>query len=167
MSEDTKETSVKVAGISIRREIVAGVDPGEKDETVWALYTKSVNDEYYRFVDAQFCEQIQEWQDRWENVIAIYKEYYDLAEAIDRCYPHTPSPHSPTSVYPAPTWRWLRKQHHDKIRALIKIRIHKLKQVGLDTLSNEGDRRSAAQEGLRRHEAELKPCDCSSCERYR
>jgi len=99
----------------------------------------------------------------YEEAVGIIKDYHDAAEACDRRYPHTPSPYSPKAVYMIPTWEFMKQRHHDEIRELVRLRNERLSAIELD----RKDQRYAEQEGLRRHEDELEPCNCWSCVRLR
>jgi hypothetical protein len=161
--------TAKATELRIKREVVSEAEMEDMFvPPLWQEMIRMRNEDYQRWVDEDFVAVMQEKDKQFEAAVQIYKEYYDLAEATDRCYPHGPitdDRRPGEGVREVPTWRWLRAQHHGYIRALIKDRNHKLAMIGW--IFKAEARRQAAQEGLRQHEAELKPCNCPSCRRYR
>ena len=145
------------------KDVVIGVDEAvNKDFTsFWAAYRRRAEDTNFEFIN--LIDGVPVSAEPHNKAVAIFKEYYDNASRCDRSYPHIPSPYSPTSTYEMPTWKFMRKRHHDTIRGLIKIRRHKLSELALP----DHELKEAAQEGLRQHEEELKPCECRRCVEFR
>lgn len=162
MTKEAKLTGTKYK-LEGKGAVVISVDEAVNGEFegFWAAYRRKAEDNTFEFIN--LIDGVPVSAEPHNKAVAIFKEYYDNASRCDRSYPHIPSPYSPTSTYEMPTWKFMRKYHHDKIRALLKIRTHKLSRLALP----DHERKLAAQEGLRQHEAGLEPCDCWSCREYR
>ena len=117
---------------------------------------------YDREVMALFVEEDKSL----EQLTVLFKDYYDEAEEIDRCYPHVPSRHKRGGTIPVPTSPTWRRQYYQQIRALIAkrtARIGDLNPKQYDENEWLAKLKQAARDGLRRHEDELEPCPCSVC----
>ena len=128
----------------------------------------------------QFTEEMARDRDRYNEIVYIYKEYYDKSEQLDRDYPHGPAlrRHGGVTLMtdrPSLVARSMRKEHADKLRVLIADRKHKLLYWITTSPTEEEDAKmfgkrdlkAAAMEGLRMHEDSMPPCPCEHCSSYR
>lgn len=97
--------------------------------------------------------------ERYRKLVAIYRDYYDTAERIDREFPHRPSDRTPGSVIPVR----MMPAHADQIHNAINRRKEAVRMV---TTVDDEEHRGARRAALAEHEAGLRdwePCRCTSC----
>ena len=128
----------------------------------------------------EFTAEMARDRDRFNEIVGIYKEYYDKSEQLDRDYPHGPALRRHGGVtlnhdLPNLFAERNRKEHAKKLRVLFEDRKSKLNYWATTSPTAEkdgkifgkSDLKSAAQQGLQLHESSMPPCPCGNCKAYR
>lgn len=95
---------------------------------------------------------------RHREAVALWRAYYDAAEAYDRSRPHWPTP--PTAL--GGSRGVLPKDARPNAPRPEPVEHNAIALVGSYTASAR-----AAREGLEEHELALEPCACGTCIEYR
>lgn len=99
----------------------------------------------------------------YEGVVAVYKDYYDDTERIDRMYHHGPARFHDGAVFSPSQGR--DPGHGQRLRNRARLLENDLRRF-LEK-SDPAMLKQARNTAMRWHERELEPCQCESCRRNR